>query len=301
MTDAFIDLSTKTPTDTPFTVHGRSMVDPCKCADYSGGLPVYDFNGNVPGTKPKAAETFPMTKPLTAVRGDQWEGKYLFTGKVWTPTRPIDADGNLLYAASETPPAGETASAMVLPDEWERTNWFSQVRATYTAAIRYYNGWIPWYGLVDQTNWWLRKSKGADLVCRSEYSDQYQGTIVTAILSSNGSYRLYPSPNYYKWSLVRGNPSVIQMTDIPVPDDQPIEATGWANLHTMVVGPVTINPSWTVVPIDFPDDYRHLGNEPSLDENVWIRPPTPDPNWMPPPTPDFAPLVPVEPAPEVTP
>jgi len=304
MTDAFIDLSTKTPQDTPFTVHGRSITDPCKCEPYNGGLPIYDFNGNVPGTKPDdGKDEFPIVKDISFVRGDQWEGEYLFVGKVWTPSRPIDEDGLLLYAEGEIYPELQgDISPIVLPSPWERTHWFSQIRATYGAAIRYYNGWIPWYG-SNPGNWWFRHSKVAELVCIAEYSDIHGGTIVKLICPSNSTYRIYPSQTAYRWSCIRSQPSVVDATSLPEPpDDEPIQTTGWANIHTMLAGKVVVDPSWTAVPIDFPDQNLHLGNEPHLNENIWIRPPTPNPNWLPPATPEFAPQKPVEAKPpEVTP
>jgi hypothetical protein len=150
------------------------------------------YTRNAAGTSVSAASRKPLVRDIDFVAGDEVRYKFLFKGKVWTSARPEDALGRPMYAATETAPTGVTKSPTALVAPWERRYWFSQVRDSYVSSVRYYNGWVPWYGMRPDWVWWRSASLAATFDCVETYSVSDQGTVVEMVLPDYLSKNIRP-------------------------------------------------------------------------------------------------------------
>ena len=122
---------------------------------------------------------------------------------------------------------------------WEEHYWWSEIRATYVSAIRYFNGWVPWYGLWPNYTWWDQYSLQAVMLCSAEWDQELGGTVVTVRITSADSLRIRPSKGYH-WSVRSGEP----VRDPEAEDPDAI--TGFNNFVTWKRGRATILNTWTL-------------------------------------------------------
>lgn len=178
----------------------------------------------------------PKTRDIDFVAGDEVFYKFLFKGKVWTQGRPLDTDGLPMYHGSETVPDGVEPSPTELVAPWERRYWFSQVRDSYVSSVRYYNGWIPWYGMRPDWVWWQSASLAATFTCVGIYTDSDEGTVVTMTLSDTASKAVKPHKKY-RWDLESVRVKTEDGDGIP---------TAFEGTRTWAGGRCVVYPEWTI-------------------------------------------------------
>ncbi len=187
-------------------------------------------------TKQVSLSDPPIPYELAFVRGDQVDRKFLLSGIVYTAERPQDEGGLLMYAASET--ADESASTTQLVAPWEERWWHAEVRNSYASTMRFYNGWVPWYGTAPTNwTWWDHASYKGRFDCTSEYDSVLGGTVVSIRMPSERSAVIMPSTQQvYHWDLESAYPA----TKV---DDEPVY---FDNLHTWIAGGVKVAIDWTL-------------------------------------------------------
>ena len=194
------------------------------------------YTRNTTTTDVSVASRAPRKRDIDFVAGDEVRYQFLFKNVVWTPSRPLDDQDRPMYAEDETVPNGITASPTVLVAPWERRYWFSQVRDSYVSSVRYYNGWVPWYGMRPDWAWWRKASLAATFTCGSAYSVEHGGTVVTILLSDAASKDIKPHKKY-RWDLENAR---VKETD---ENNDPISYEG---THTWLGGRCTVYPEWTI-------------------------------------------------------
>ena len=194
------------------------------------------YTRNATGTSVSAASRKPLVRDIDFVAGDEVHYKFLFTGKVWTHSRPEGPDGQPMYHESETVPEGVEPSTTALVAPWERRYWFSQVRDSYVSSVRYYNGWIPWYGMRPDWAWWRSATLAATFSCTPYYSVSAGGTVVEVALADSISKNIKPHKKY-RWDL--------ESTRVKTEDGDGIP-TDFEGTRTWVGGRCTVYPEWTI-------------------------------------------------------
>ena len=155
---------------------------------------------------------------------------------MWTNERPEDANGRPMYAATETVPPGVTESPTALVAPWQRRYWFAQVRDSYVSSVRYYNGWIPWYGMRPDWVWWRSASLAATFTAVPYYSHSAGGTVVEMTLADYLSKKIQPHKKY-RWDL-----ESVEVED----EDGDGVPTAFNATRTWVGGRCTVYPEWTI-------------------------------------------------------
>ena len=186
----------------------------------------------------------PLRRDLEFVRSDHMEdGPFFWPNKVYTPDRPLDADDLPMYHSSETVPVGVEASPTELIAAWERKNWFSEIRSSYLSTIRYYNGWVPWYGLRPNANWYRASSLGAfaDILATYDATPDAEGTKVYVDFPSHRTTNLNPGGRY-RWDLRSASPwEINEDTD---------DVINFTKIHTHLSGAVAVRAEWSMgIPI----------------------------------------------------
>ena len=194
------------------------------------------YTRNAAGTSVSAASRKPLVRDVDFVAGDEVRYKFLFTGKVWTRTRPVDGDDLPMYHESETVPEDVTASPTSLVAPWQRRYWFSQVRDSYVSSVRYYNGWIPWYGMRPDWAWWRSASLAATFTAVPTYSVADEGTVVEIVLADHLSKKVQPHKKYH-WDL--------ESVEVDTEDGDGVP-TSFKATRTWVGGRCTVYPEWTI-------------------------------------------------------
>jgi len=181
----------------------------------------------------------PLRDDIAFVRGDELTLKYLWKNIVYTPERPIGEDANPMYHSSETVPEGVTPSDTALVAPWVQRYWHAEVRSIYISTLRYLNGWAPWYGTRPNWVWWQAASLKGVMTVTAEYSSETdkEGTVVTAVLPSIQSAKIYPSPASYRWDLESAK---------PVAFDDDLNPTSYESLKTWVNGRATVLQDFTL-------------------------------------------------------
>jgi hypothetical protein len=143
----------------------------------------------------------PLRRDLTFVRGDHlYDGPFFWENRVWTPERPEDEDGLPMYHTSETVPEDVDPSPTTLVVPWDKKYWFSEMRSSYLSTIRYFNGWVPWYGTRPNMQWYQASSLGAIGDVRAVYNPEEEGTEVYVDYLSDRTQQLNPGGRY-RWDL----------------------------------------------------------------------------------------------------
>ena len=180
---------------------------------------------------------------IAFVRGDQVNRKFLLSGICYTAERPLDLDGLPMYSVDEEAPDGEVSpTALVAP--WEERFFHAEIRNGYTSTMRYFNGWVPWYGSAPRNwTWWLQSSLKGIFACESEYSEEFSGTVIDIELPSFDSAKILPA-HTYSWDLESAH---------PIAKDEVGNPTYYDGLKTWLGGNVTVKGDWTLnTPIGVP-------------------------------------------------
>jgi hypothetical protein len=188
----------------------------------------------------------PIVHDLTFVRGDQVDRKFFLGGICYTTERPTDEDGLLMYHPSET--SDESASPIALVAPWEQRYWFSEIRSPYAAAMRYYNGWVPFYGTAPRNwTWWNHYSLKGYFICDATYNAELGGTEVSIQLKSGQSSSIMPTQNStYNWDLESAYPSVTEEIPGEVEGETISVPVYFDNMKTWISGTVTVSGDWTL-------------------------------------------------------
>lgn len=194
------------------------------------------YTRNATSVPVDVASRKPKIRDIDFVAGDEVEYKFLFKNEVWTAARPLDSNDLPMYAESEMVPVGITASPTALVAPWERRYWFSQIRDSYVSSVRYYNGWVPWYGMRPDWVWWRSASLAGTFTCTSAYSEEHEGTIVTILLSDNKSKQIKPHKKY-RWDL--------ESVRVETEDEDGVP-TAFEGTRTWIGGKCTVYPEWTI-------------------------------------------------------
>jgi hypothetical protein len=133
-------------------------------------------------------------------------------------------------------PDGVEPSPTELVAPWERRYWFSQVRDSYVSSIRYYNGWVPWYGMRPDWVWWRAASLAATFSATPYYSAADGGTVVEVALADADSKDIKPHKKY-RWDLESARVKTEDGDGIP---------TAFEGTRTWVGGRCTVYPEWTI-------------------------------------------------------
>lgn len=181
----------------------------------------------------------PTNRNIEFVKGDQFDdGPFTFPGRVWTPSRPLDADDLPMYHEDETVPEDvEEVSPTALVAPWEQRFWFAEIRSSYLSTVRYYNGWVPWYGTRPNRVWWSQMSLGAWFTVTATY-DTELGTVVVATLPSGQSTKLNPGGRY-RWDMESAKPDEFDSEGLP---------THFIGTKTWLRGSVSVMADWTQRP-----------------------------------------------------
>lgn len=212
---------------------------------------------SITATKLSPSNSTPQRDDLTFVKGDQVTLKYLFKNLAATEERPLDAFSLPMYSADEVT-AGDPAtdefstedttldgltgdwSGTRLPVDWIRLDWHAEVRSGYMSTYRMYNGWVPWYGRRPRWDWWTSAGFRGSFECTPEWNLEEEGTVVTCILPSLSSSKIYAASNVYQWDLESGRPIWEDSLDPEV--DEPSSYTA---LKTWIAGEATVLQDWT--------------------------------------------------------
>lgn len=197
------------------------------------------YTRNTTTTDTSLGSRKPKVRDIDFVAGDTAVYTFLFKDVVWTETRPEDEDGLPMYHASETVPVGVDESPTALVAPWVRKVWHSHVRDSYVSSVRYYNGWVPWYGMRPDWVWWKTASLAARFTCTSSYSVADEGTVVVIALPDERSKIVKPHKKY-RWDLESA-----EFTEYDTTGTTP-RPTGFFNTRTWLGGRCTVYPEWTL-------------------------------------------------------
>ena len=176
-------------------------------------------------------------RSISLVRGDHlYDGPFFWENLVWTPERPVDEDDLPMFHASETVPDGVTASPDALVAVWDRRYWFTEMRSSYQSTIRYYNGWVPWYGTRPNMRWYQSASLGAFGDVTAVYNPERGGTEVYVDYPSNRTQNLNPGGRY-RWDL---------RSAAVWSEDETGHPLNYCKAQTHFSGQVTVKASWTM-------------------------------------------------------
>ena len=194
------------------------------------------YTRNTTATDVSVGSRRPKVRDLDFVAGDEASYRFLFKNVVWTGARPVDDDDLPMYHESETVPEDVTASPTALVAPWVEHHWRSQVRDSYVSSVRYYNGWIPWYGMRPDWVWWRSASLAGTFACSSGYSEADEGTVVQITLSDKKSKDIKPHKKY-RWDLESAEVETRDEDDVP---------TAYYRTRTWVGGRCAVYPEWTI-------------------------------------------------------
>ena len=185
----------------------------------------------------------PHRRDIGFVRGNRFDdGPFFFEGKVWTNERPLDGDGLPMFHSSEEVPedvADVSETELVAP--WDRHYWFSEIRGSYLSTVRYFNGWVPWYGTRPNAQWYKASSLGGQMRIIARYNPERGGTEVFVFLPSNESQALNPGSRY-RYDVESARPDRL--------NDEG-DAMSFTDIRTWLHGNVRVSASWTMnTPID---------------------------------------------------
>lgn len=194
------------------------------------------YTRNTTATDVSVGSRKPRVRDIDFVAGDEVVYRFLFKGVVWTEERPEDAEGLPMYHGSETVPEGVTESPTALVAPWVEHYWRSQVRDSYVSSVRYYNGWIPWYGMRPDWVWWKSSSLAGTFLTRTEYDDTNGGTVVVLTLPDTESKDIKPHKKY-RWDL--------ESLEVKTHDEGGVP-TEFYRTRTWVAGRCSVYPEWTI-------------------------------------------------------
>lgn len=141
------------------------------------------------GSSPPNAHCLPIKGELPPLpRGDFRVYDFFMPGICWTAERPMDGEDPL-----------------VLPEgvEWVEHYWWAEARRGIGHALRFHNGWVPWYGNPPSTYvWWVQQSLGGVFWVTSSWDAEREGTVVHMEMKSDMSGRMQVGT--YGWSLRSG-------------------------------------------------------------------------------------------------
>jgi hypothetical protein len=180
-----------------------------------------------------------MGRDLEFTKGDHCDdGPYFWPGKVWTPSRPVDDDNLPKYHEDETVPEDVVASEIPLVAPWEPRYWFSEIRSSYLSTVRYYNGWIPWYGTRPNPMWYRAHSLAAFADMEATYVDETEdreaGTEVWVDFPSHRTRKMNPGGRY-RWDI---------RSAVPLGDTA--DPTGFTYVRTHIAGKVSVRAEWSL-------------------------------------------------------
>lgn len=195
-------------------------------------------------TGPSSRRQTPLRRNLEFVRGDHlYDGPFFWENRVLTPERPLDENDLPMYHASEEVPVDVTASPTELVAAWERKYWFSEIRSSYLSTVRYYNGWVPWYGTRPNQRWYQASSLGAFGDLTATYDPIEGGTNVIVDYPSDRTQNLNPGGRY-RWDL--RSASVWS-------SDEAGEPINFCKTQTHFSGIVSVQATWTMgIPLGGP-------------------------------------------------
>jgi hypothetical protein len=172
------------------------------------------------------------------------EGAFSWEGVVWTPERPVDADElPMFHADEEVPEDVEEVSPTALVAPWDQKFWFSEIRSSYLTTVRYYNGWVPWYGTRPNERWYKASSLGAFADISAVYNSETESTEVYVAFPSHRTDDLSPGGKY-RWDL-RSASAFRVLEDGTV--------VNYSKIFTHIRGMVSVTAAWTLgVPIGEP-------------------------------------------------
>ena len=194
------------------------------------------YTRNTAATDVSVGSRKPRVRDIDFVAGDEVFYKFLFKNVVWTQGRPLGTDGLPMYHESETVPVGVEPSTTALVAPWERRYWFAQVRDSYVSSVRYYNGWVPWYGMRPDWVWWQSASLAGTFSATPYYSVEDEGTVVEVALADYLSKRIKPHKKY-RWDLESVRVEAEDGDGIP---------TAFEGTRTWVGGKCLVYPEWTI-------------------------------------------------------
>jgi hypothetical protein len=203
---------------------------------------VYSTPGS--STGPSSRSQTPLGRDIELVRGDHlYDGDFFWENVVWTPQRPTDADEFPLYHSSEEVPEGVEASPTELVAPYDRKYWFTEMRSSYLSTVRYYNGWVPWYGTRPNPRWYQSSSLGAFGDVTAVYDTEEGGTKVYIDYPSHRTDRLNPGGRY-RWDLRSASVWSEKADGTP---------TSFTKVRTHLSGKVVVRASWTMgIPLGGP-------------------------------------------------
>lgn len=137
----------------------------------------------------------PIAKDIRFTRGEEFNDAFLFQGLCWTPARP-EING----VPIPDPDPSNPLAVGTLPVPWQQKFWLAEIRDNYLSSVRYYNGWVPWYGTWPNWVWWEQHSLTGVFEVTAEWDPVNVGTLVRVKLHSAVSNRVRPSRSYH-WDL----------------------------------------------------------------------------------------------------
>lgn len=164
------------------------------------------------------------------------DGAFSFDNVVWTPERPLDADELPMFHASEEVAEGTEPSPTELVAPWDQRFWFSEIRSSYLSTIRYYNGWVPWYGTRPNERWYKASSLGAFADISVVYNTETEATDVYLVYPSHRTDDLSPGGKY-RWDLRSAAPWRVLEDGTVV---------NYSKIQTHIRGQVSVTAAWTM-------------------------------------------------------
>ncbi|MGYP000125400326 len=134
------------------------------------------------GVSPPDPHCLPVRQNLPPLpRGDFRVYDFFAPGVCWTEVDPTLGEGGV------TLPEGI---------EWVEHHWWAECRRGIGNALRFHNGWVPWYGNPPSTYvWWIKYSLGGFFYVTSTWDDTRKGTVVHMEMRSSISTRM-PAATY---------------------------------------------------------------------------------------------------------
>lgn len=110
--------------------------------------------------------------------------------------------------------AEEPAGALPEGIEWVEHYWWAEARRGIGHALRFHNGWVPWYGNPPSTYvWWVQQSLGGVFWVTSSWDDVRKGTVVHMEMKSEMSARMQVAT--YEYSVRSGEVKTRDGDDAP--------------------------------------------------------------------------------------
>lgn len=129
------------------------------------------------GSSPPNPHCLPVHQDLPPLpRGDFRVYDFFAPGVCWTEVDPTLGEGGV------TLPEGI---------EWVEHYWWAEARRGIGHALRFHNGWVPWYGNPPSTYvWWVQQSLGGVFWVTSSWDAEREGTVVHMEMKSDMSGRM---------------------------------------------------------------------------------------------------------------